>query len=275
MAHLPYTAPAERIGLAFLRLFCLATLIFLIVPIVVVIPLSFNSVPYFTYPMSGFSLRWYEEVIYGEAWQRALKNSLSVGIASMLLATVLGTLAALGLTRGHFLGKSLAMGLMILPMAVPSVIVGVSLFYLFTSIGLASSLLGMILAHAVLGLPFVVLTVSATLVGLDRNILRAATGLGASRMMVFFQITLPLIMPGVLSGAIFAFATSWDELVVVMLLAGVEQHTLPLRMWVGVRDSISPSVLAVATLLTLFAVTLMLVLEVLRRRSERLSATRH
>jgi putative spermidine/putrescine transport system permease protein len=271
----PYATPGERIGHALLRLLCLATLIFLIVPIIVVIPLSFNSVPYFTYPMSGFSLRWYEEVINGDAWRRALQNSLIVGFSSMLLATILGTLAALGLTRMNFSGKGLLMALLILPMAVPSVIVGVSLFYFFASFGLTSSLSGMILAHTVLGLPFVVLTVSATLVGLDKNILLAATGLGAGRFRVFFQITLPLIFPGVLSGAIFAFATSWDEIVVVLLIAGVEQHTLPLRMWVGVRDSISPSILAVATLLTLVAVALMFVLELLRRRSARLSAVRH
>ena len=266
----PYATWFERIWFYALRAICAAVLAFLIVPIVAIIPLSFNSEPYFTYPMPSLSLRWYEEVIYSDDWRRALGNSLVVGTFSMIIATTLGTLAALGLDRADFPFKGLAMALVISPMAVPMVIVGVAMYYLFADLGLTNSLPGIIIAHSVLGVPFVVITVTATLTGLDRNLTRAALGLGASQIRTFFSVTLPLIVPGVVSGALFAFVTSWDEVVVVLLLAGVEEYTLPRRMWAGVREILNPSIMAVATLLTIFSIALMTVLELLRRRTARL-----
>jgi putative spermidine/putrescine transport system permease protein len=240
MALAPHASLFDRIWYFALRAICASILLFLIAPILAVIPLSFNPVPYFTYPMSGISLRWYRAVVNGDDWRRALENSLIVGVFAMLIATSLGTLAALGLSRARFAFKGLVMAILISPMAVPSVIVAVGMYYFFAVFDLPSSLPEIIVAHSLLGIPFVVITVNATLTGLDKNLVRAAIGLGAGQFRTFFSVTLPLILPGVLSGALFAFATSWDEVVVVLLLAGVEQETLPRRMWVGVRDSISP-----------------------------------
>jgi len=270
MALPPYATPFERTAYYSLRAFCALIFVFLIAPVIVIIPLSFNAEPYFTYPMPGLSLRWYAEVLSSDDWRRAFRNSVIVGFFSMLIATALGTVAALGLARSDFPFKGLVMSILISPMAVPIVIIAVAMYYFFAAWGLTSSLPGIILAHSALGVPFVVITVSATLAGLDKNLLRAATGLGASQLRVFFTITLPLILPGVLSGAIFAFVTSWDDVVVVLLLAGVEEHTLPRRMWAGVRESIDPSLLAVATILAVLSVGLLAVIELLRRRSARL-----
>lgn len=270
MALPPHASAFERVWHYAFRGICAVIFLFLIAPIIAIIPLSFNAEPYFTYPMPGFSLRWYEEVLSGEAWQRGFKNSIIVAVFSMLIATVLGTLAALGLARARFPLKGLVLAILISPMAVPIVIIAVGMFYFFALLGMTSSLPGLVLAHSVLGVPFVVITVTATLTGFDRDLVRAGIGLGASQLAVFREITLPLILPGVVSGAIFAFVTSWDEIVVVLLLAGVEQHTLPRRMWAGVREIINPSILAVATLLILFSVALMAVLEVLRRRAAQL-----
>lgn len=270
MALPPYTTPLERIWFYAFRTICGLVFVFLIAPIIVIIPLSFNTEPYFTYPMPGLSLRWYEEIFNSATWRLGFKNSVIVGVISMVLATSLGTLAALGLNRAQFPLKRLVMATLISPIAVPSVITAVGMFYFFALLGMAQSLPGIILAHTVLGVPFVVIPVSATLKGMDQNLVRAAIGLGASPLRVFFKVTLPVILPGVITGALFAFVTSWDEVVVVLILAGVEQHTLPRRMWAGVRELISPAILAVATLLTIFAVILMSVLEVLRRRNARL-----
>ena len=274
MALPPYATPLERSWHYIFRGLCALIFMFLIVPIIVIIPLSFNSEPYFTYPMPGFSLRWYNE-IFGDStmstlWQRSIVNSIIVGICAASLATLLGTLAALGMTRAKFPFKGLVMAVLISPIIVPIVITAVSMFYFYAKVGLVSNLFGIILAHAALGAPFVVITVTATLIGFDQNLVRAGSILGANPVRVFFLVTLPIILPGVVSGALFAFATSWDELVVVLFLASTEQHTVPRRMWSGIRELISPTITAAATLLIILSILLMTVMELLRRRSERL-----
>lgn len=275
MALPVYASPGQRIWYYTLRLLCAAIFIYLIAPIVVIIPLSFNSEPYFTYPLAGFSTRWYEEFFTSDQWQIGLKNSIIIGFLSTLLATCLGTLAALGLNRADFRGKSAVMAVLISPIVVPIVITGAGMFYFYSSIGLTSTVPGIVLAHTTLGVPFVVITVSATLVGFDHNMVRAGASLGADPVKVFFKITLPLILPGVVSGALFAFITSWDELVVVIFLASTEQHTLPRRMWSGIREMLSPTITAVATLLIIFSIMLMVTTELLRRRTERLRGIRN
>ena len=240
-----------------------------------IVPLSFNAEPYFTYPMPGFSLRWYEDFFTNPQWILGLKNSVIVGIFATLLASVLGTLAALGLNRAAFPGKSGILAILISPMVVPIVITAIGMFYFYSKLGLTSSLTGLILAHATLGVPFVVITVSATLVGFDNNLVRAAASLGASPVSVFFKVTFPLILPGIVSGALFAFIISWDELVVAIMLASTEQHTLPRRMWSGIRELLSPTIMAVATMLIIISIILMVVMELLRRRSERLRGIRN
>ena len=255
MAAPPYATPMQKTWHYTLRVICGLIFFFLIAPIIVIIPLSFNSIPYFTYPMEGLSLRWYEE-IFGDTpqsllWQRSIVNSVVIAIASTALATALGTMAALGLTRAQFPGKSLVMAVLISPIIVPIIVIAIGVFYFYAQIGLAS-------------------TVAATLQGFDDNLVRAGAILGAGPLRVFRKITLPIITPGVVSGALFAFAASWDEIVVVLFLASTEQHTVPRRMWSGIRELLSPTIIAAATLLIIVSIALMFTMEALRRRGERM-----
>lgn len=275
MALPVYASPLQRIWHYFYVVLCTAIFLYLLVPIFVIMPLSFNSEPYFSYPMEGYSLRWYEEFFTSDQWLMGLKNSIIVGIFATIVATTLGTLAALGLNRADFRGKTAVMAILISPIIIPIVITAAGMFYFYASIGLSSTLTGLVLAHAALGVPFVVITVSATLVGFDHNLVRAGASLGASPFRVFFKVTLPMILPGVVSGALFAFITSWDELVVAIFLAGAEEHTLPRRMWSGIRELLSPTITAVATMLILFSILLMVTMELLRRRTERLRGIRN
>lgn len=215
-------------------------------------------------------MRWYEALFTSADWMRSLKNSLLIAPAATLLAVVLGTLAAVGLTRAEFRGKALLMTVLISPMVVPVVIIGVASYLFFAPLGMGNSYLSLILVHAVLGVPFVIITVSATLQGFNYNLVRAAASLGASPLTAFFRVTLPLIAPGVISGALFAFATSFDEVVVTLFLAGPEQITLPRQMFSGIRENLSPTIAAAATLLIGFSIALLLTLEWLRGRAEKL-----
>ena len=236
--------------------FCALVFIFLVVPIVAVVPLSFNSGTFLTYPLEGFSFRWYDDFFTSPRWLPALRNSFIVGIATTAIATPLGTLAALGLVRAEFRLKPLVVGLLISPL------------------GLTSSRLGLVLAHSVLATPFVVVVVHATLQGFDPTLWRAALSLGAPPVAVFRKIVLPLIAPGVIAGAIFAFTTSFDEIVTTIFIAGPEQRTLPLQMFDGVREQISPTITAAATLLIAVSVVMLGAIEALRRRSARIYARR-
>ena len=263
-----------RIGRFCYLALCAAVFAFLVAPILVIVPLSFNAEPYFTFTEGmlrldpeAYSLRWYRQIVEEDAWTRALVNSLVVGVASTALATALGTLAALGLSNAAMPARRLAMSLLISPMVTPVIISAAGMFFFYSSLGLAQTYLGLILAHAALGTPFVVITVTATLSAFDANLTRAAASLGAGPLRTFRSVQLPLIAPGVVSGALFAFATSFDEVVVVLFMAGVEQRTIPRQMWAGIREQISPTILAVATFLIVFAVLLLFAVEWLRRRS--------
>jgi putative spermidine/putrescine transport system permease protein len=266
----PYMSPVERAWYYALRILCAVVLLFLIVPVLVIVPLSFNSGSFLVYPLQGFSLRWYEALFTSADWMRSLKNSMLIAPAATFLAVVLGTLAAVGLTRAEFRGKALLMTVLISPMVVPVVIIGVASYLFFAPLGMGNSYLSLILVHAVLGVPFVIITVSATLQGFNYNLVRAAASLGASPLTAFFRVTLPLIAPGVISGALFAFATSFDEVVVTLFLAGPEQITLPRQMFSGIRENLSPTIAAAATLLIGFSIALLLTLEWLRGRAEKL-----
>ena len=270
------SSPRERAAHYAHVAFCAAVLVFLIAPILVVVPLSFNAEPYFTFTegmlrfdAEAYSLRWYASIVEDEEWLRALVNSLVIGISATVVATVLGTLAALGLANPAMPGRPLVMGLLISPMVTPVIISAAGFFFFYSSLGLAQTHLGLILAHAALGTPFVVITVTATLAGFDVNLTRAAASLGAGPWVAFRRIQLPLIAPGVLSGALFAFATSFDEVVAVLFMGGIDQRTIPRQMWSGIREQISPAILAVATFLIVFALLLMGVVEWLRRRGSR------
>jgi putative spermidine/putrescine transport system permease protein len=253
---------------------CILVLAFLILPILIIVPLSFSSGTFLTFPLPGLSLRWYQEFFTSAPWQLSLRNSLIVAGATTALATVLGTLAALGLTRARLPGQTLLMGLIVSPMVVPLVIVAVGVYFAYAPFGLTSSLLGLTLAHTALAAPFVVITVSATLQGVDPNQARAGASLGASPVVVFRRIILPLILPGAISGALFAFVTSFDEVVVALFVTGPAERTLPRQMFNGIRENISPVIAAAATFVILVSGLLLTVLELLRRRNERLRGIR-
>jgi putative spermidine/putrescine transport system permease protein len=270
----PAETVAERIGRYGLWAICILVLGFLILPIVIIVPLSFSSGSFLSFPLPGLSLRWYHELFTSAPWQLSLRNSLIVASATTIAATVLGTLAALGLTRTRLPGHTLLMGLIVSPMVVPLVIVAVGVYFAYAPFGLTGSLVGLTLAHSALAAPFVVITVSATLQGFDPNQARAGASLGASPTVVFFRIVLPLILPGVISGALFAFITSFDEVVVALFLTGPAERTLPRQMFTGMRENISPVITAAASLLILLSVLLLTALELLRRRSERLRGIR-
>jgi putative spermidine/putrescine transport system permease protein len=271
--------------------------LFLILPIIVVLPLSFNVEPYFSFTTGmlnfnpeAYSLRWYEDILrngmsspdepFGWAWLadtwnngqwiRAIRNSFFIGICATLLSTALGTLAAIGLSRSEMPYRRLIMSILISPMIVPLIITAAGMFYFYSQVHLSQTYLGVIMAHAVLGTPFVIITVTATLVGFDKSLVRASQSLGAGALITFRKVQMPLIIPGVISGGLFAFITSFDEVVAVLFLASPEQRTIPRQMWSGIREQISPTILAVATLLVLLSIILLTVLELLRRRSERL-----
>jgi putative spermidine/putrescine transport system permease protein len=223
-----------------------------------------------SYPMPGLSFRWFIEFFNSVMWTLSMKNSFIIAFATTFLATALGTLAALGLTMTDFPFKGVITGIMIMPMVVPIVISAVGIYFFYAWIGLTSTYIGMILAHTALATPFVVITVTATLQGFNRNQVRAGASLGASPATVFFKITLPQILPGVISGALFAFVTSFDEVIVALFIAGSEQYTLPRQMFAGIREKYNPTIAAVATMMIIVSVLLLVTVELLRRRSERL-----
>jgi len=348
MAHLPpYATSGQRAWHYGFRIICGLIFVFLIAPVLVILPLSFNEQPYFSFTNEmlslqpeGYSTRWYWDILkngmgapeapaafggflawlweavwktvagWGAAltggqapemtesfwhdtwqnaqWIRAVKNSFFIGICATLLSTSLGTLAAVGLSRSEMPCKKLVMSILISPMIIPLVIIGASMFFFFSqdlnpanwfaddpaqpedSWKLAFTYGGLILAHAALGTPFVIITVTATLVGFDQSLVRAAQSMGANPVTTFFKVQMPLILPGVISGALFAFITSFDEVVVVLQMATAEQRTIPRQMFSGIREQISPTILAVATILVLISIALLTTVELLRRRSERL-----
>ena len=277
MAFPPYTGLGGKITHYSFFIFCACVFLFLIAPILVIIPLSFNAEPYFTFTegmmaldKEAYSVRWYKDSATNPQWIFSAKNSIFVATFSTLIATVLGTLAALGLSQSHMPYKPLVMGVLISPMIVPLIISAAGMFFFYSKIGLSQTMPGLILAHAVLGTPFVVITVTATLAGFDHSLTKAAQSLGSGTSRTFFKIQMPLILPGVVSGALFAFITSFDEVVVVFFLAGFEQRTIPRQMWAGIREQISPTILAVATILVCVSILLLTTVELLRRRNERL-----
>ncbi|MDB3904409.1 ABC transporter permease [Candidatus Pelagibacter sp.] len=259
--------------------FCGLVFFFLIAPLFVILPLSFNAEQYIHFSAKmlaldpeGFSLRWYEDMIYGtkNPWGLATKNSLIIAFFATIGSTILGTVAALGLSSRYMPYKAAFMALLISPMIVPLIISGTAIFFFMAKVGLAATHTGIVLSHIILGTPFVVITVTATLTGFDHSVTRAAASLGSNPVNTFMKITLPLIMPGVISGALFAFVTSFDEVVVVLFLAGLENTTIPIQMWVGLREQLSPTIMAVATCLIVMSTLILVSAELLRRRSERL-----
>jgi len=270
------------------RLICGAVFAYLIMPIIVVMPLSFNAQNYFTFTPemlqfdpAGYSLKHYMDFFYNNEWQRSFKNSLIIAPIATVISVTLGTLAAIGLSQSHVPFKRLITALLISPMIVPLIISATGMFFFYAtvgnflenSLGIDKNLVGyvkVILAHSVLGIPFVIITVTATLVGFDNSLTRASANMGAGPVKTFFKVQMPLIMPGVVAGGLFAFITSFDEVVVIMFVGSAKQKTLPWQMFIGLKEQISPTILAVATILVCMSIALLVTLELLRRRSERL-----
>jgi putative spermidine/putrescine transport system permease protein len=290
MALPSYATPTQRTYYYAYLFFCFLVFFFLIAPLVAIIPISFSKSPFmlFTEGMlawppdpEAWSFRWYRYMVgicedkvlttpCGNKWMRGTVNSFFIGSISTLLATALGTLAALGLSRPHMPYKGLIMSILISPMIVPLIITAAGMFFFYAKINLVYTFTGIILAHVALSTPFVVITVTATLVGFDTNMTKASQSLGARPMRTFFKVIMPLILPGVISGALFAFITSFDEVVIVMFMASLDQLTIPKQMWAGIRQEISPVILCMATCLVALSIFLLTTVELLRRRSDKM-----
>lgn len=284
----PYLSSSQVLWHYLFRVICGVIFVFLIMPILVVMPLSFNSQDFFTFTPEmlkfepeGYSLKHYRDFFTNNEWQRSFKNSLLIAPVATLVSVSLGTLAAIGLSQSHVPFKRAIMAILISPMIVPLIISATGMFFFYShvgnfledTIGLDKNFVGyvkVILAHSVLGIPFVIITVTATLVGFDSSLTRAAASMGANPIKTFFKIQMPLILPGVISGGLFAFITSFDEVVVVMFVGSTNQKTLPWQMFTGLREQISPTILAVATILVTISIALLITIEMLRRRSEKL-----
>ncbi|MBT3141957.1 ABC transporter permease [Phaeobacter gallaeciensis] len=284
----PYLTPGQVLWHYTFRVICGAIFVFLITPILVVLPLSFNAQDFFTFTPEmlsldpeGYSLKHYRNFFNSSDWQLSFRNSLIIAPIATVISVSLGTLAAIGLSQSHVPGRRAIMAILISPMIVPLIISATGMFFFYSqvggflegTIGLSKTVVGyikIVLAHAVLGIPFVIITVTATLVGFDRSLTRASANMGANPMTTFFRVQMPLILPGVISGGLFAFITSFDEVVVVLFVGSARQKTLPWQMFTGLREQISPTILAVATILVVISIALLTVVELLRRRSERL-----
>ena len=285
---LPYLTPAQVLWHYTFRVICGLIFFFLITPIVVVMPLSFNAQDFFTFTPEmlrldpdGYSLKHYRDFFTNYEWQRSFQNSIIIAPIATLISVSLGTLAAIGLSQSHVPFKRAIMAILISPMIVPLIISATGMFFFYATVGnfledtfgLDKTFVGyvkVVLAHAALGIPFVIITVTATLVGFDHSLTRAAANMGANPVTTFFRVQMPLILPGVISGGLFAFITSFDEVVVIMFVGSASQKTLPWQMFTGLREQISPTILAVATILVGISIALLVSLELLRRRSERL-----
>ncbi|MFK7836155.1 MAG: ABC transporter permease [Sulfitobacter sp.] len=287
----PYATTGQRIWHYSFRVICGLIFFFLIAPIMVIIPLSFNAQDFFTFTPemlsfdpAGYSTKHYEDFFTNSDWQLALRNSLKIAPVATLLSVSLGTLAAIGLSQSHVPFRRAIMAILISPMIVPLIISATGMYFFYSNpyiplpfgwsielpFTLTGTYIGVVLAHAALGIPFVIITVTATLVGFDKSLTRAAANMGAGPVTTFFRVQMPLILPGVVSGGLFAFITSFDEVVVVLFVGSAGQKTLPWQMFTGLREQISPTILAVATILIAISIVLLFVVELLRRRSERL-----
>ncbi len=290
MALPSYATPVQRTYYYAYLLICSLVFFFLIAPLVAIIPISFSQSPFMVFTKGmmswppdpeAWSLRWYRYMVgictdenlttpCSNKWMIGTVNSFFVGFVSTFFATALGTLAALGLSRPHMPYKALIMSILISPMIVPLIITAAGMFFFYAKINLVYTFTGIILAHIALSTPFVVITVTATLVGFDMNMVKASQSLGARPVRTFFKVIMPLILPGVISGALFAFITSFDEVVIVMFMASLDQLTIPKQMWAGIRQEISPVILCMATCLVALSIFLLTTVELLRRRSEKM-----
>ena len=247
---------------------------YLILPSLIVIPISFSDSMLLKFPPEGFSLRWYENFFTSPAWTRSLWLSVKLALGVMLISTVLGVKAALGLVRGTFPGKSAVHALLLSPMIVPHVVTALAMYYFFSDLKMVGSPWALLLGHVCMATPIVIVIVSATLQDFDRSLEQAAQISGATPLQTFLRVTLPVIQPGVISGAVFAFIISFDEVIIAAFIGGYRSATLPKRMFDNVRDEMDPTVAAISTVLVAMSILLFVIIELLNRRAHRLQGRR-
>ena len=252
-------------------LFCGLILLYLIFPLFIVVPISFSSSSYLAFPPPGFSLRWFENFFGRRDWVSATIISLKIALMATFFSTLLGIPASFALSRSRFRGKNWVYAFILSPLIVPVIITAVAIYFFFAKLKFVGSTVGIAMAHSVLAIPKVIVIVTATLQTFDETLEKAAMNLGASPLRTFFKVTLPMIRPGVISAALFAFITSFDELILTMFICGTRSTTLPKRMWDGIRLEIDPTIAAVSTFIIFVSILILFVAEFVRRRQERKS----
>jgi putative spermidine/putrescine transport system permease protein len=261
--------PPRDYSVFLLYVLCGLILFYLVVPILIIIPLAFSSASHLTFPPPGISLRWWEEYFSRRDWTGATLLSFQVAMVTMFLATTLGTLASFPLVRSRFPGKNLVYALILSPIILPIIITAIATYFFFARLQLIGNWLTIALGHTILALPIVIIIVSASLKSFDQALEHAALSLGADRLRTFWYVTFPLIRSGVFTAALFAFLTSFDELLIALFLSGERAKTLPRRMWDGLRLEINPTIAVVSTILILLTcILLLLISELSHRRSK-------
>lgn len=241
----------RRISLEFAVAICLAwvVLLFLVLPMIVVVPVSLTPERYLSLPHGSISFKHYAALVTDETWSRSILHSLIVASSAAALAILFGTLASIGCWRVASRWSELARAVLLAPMIVPSIVHALGFYRVWTDWGLLDTFPGLIIAHAAKGLPYVLITVSASLSNFDLRLEQAARNLGASLWQTIRWVIVPSILPGMLAGGFFAFTLSWDEIVVTLFITSRHVYTLPRRIWDGIQDNIDPAVGAVATIL--------------------------
>ena len=263
-----FRKPRDFQNRVYLYTFSALVFVFLIAPILVIIPVSFNTSNYLDFPPKGFTLKWYASYFNDPIWMSSTWRSFRIALWVAFLSSVIGTCAAFSLVRGRYPGKDFFMSLLICPLMVPIIVKAVGFYYFFSHLRLVGTELGLVLAHTCTGLPYIVVVVSSGLVTFDINLEKASLNLGANRLRTFFKVTFPIIRPAILSGALFAFFSSFDDLIIAIFLCGVKAITLPKKMWDGIRFELNPTITAVASLLILVSILILLFIEILRRSKE-------
>lgn len=252
-----------------LLVFCGIVAIWLVAPSLIVIPLSFTDRPSFVFPPTGWSTQWYVNFFTDPSWLWSLEASIRVGLLVAIVATVCGTAAAVAFSRTRFFGDQGLRALLLSPMIVPVIVVSIGIYAIYLRLNLLGTTLGFVVAHSVLALPFVIIPVSASLQGFDRRLEDAAAICGASKWTTFRTITLPQVAPGVLSGALFAFATSFDEVVLSLFIQSPYLQTLPVRMYSSITRDTDPTIAAAATVILALTTALTILASIFAIRRNR------
>jgi putative spermidine/putrescine transport system permease protein len=246
--------------------FAVLVVAFLVAPLMILVPMSFNDSSLLTFPPQRWSIRWYQRYLTDRAWISATILSLQAGAVVAVISVVLGTLAALGLTRGRFAGRALLQAFVLSPLIVPVIVIAVGLYYMFSFFRLNGTFIALVVAHTVLTFPYATVVITASLENFDVRLERVAMSLGATPLTALVRVTLPLIGPGLLVAGLFTFLISFDEVVLAVFVTGPQSATLPRKMWEGIRFEINPSITAVSTLLIVYSAAVMLACEALRRK---------